>query len=321
MPFASLLGAVVSAIVLQVGAAFLGSRVRGAVVRGPFRLPDSVGGVLIGATAGLAIAWLASVAALQVQGSQLRSTVQDSMILSTLVEAVPPRTVLQALARFDPLPLIAAPPDIRLPPPDGRVLQSPVTTAAAASVVKVESIACGSGVQGTGWVIDPGIVATNAHVVAGAEETEVASQNGQVVRATLVYGDRRNDVALLAAPELEAPPLEVAEELPGTEEVVLLGYPRDGPLTATAGTAGTPVKVFAPDAYGRQPRLRTVVPLRGEVQRGDSGGPVINESGQVVAMMFAATKSGGGGFGVPVSEVPRGLEPPPEPVPSGPCHE
>ena len=173
----------------------------------------------------------------------------------------------------------------------------------AAGVVKVQSIACGTGSQGSGWVVGQGIVATNAHVIAGAELTQVGAVNGQVFSAVVVYVDAGDDVALLLVPDLLAPALEIAAEPPDNAEVALLGYPRDGPLTATAGTAGLPIKVFAPDAYGESPRLRTVVPLRGKVERGDSGGPAVNADGEVVAMMFAATQGGGGGFGVPVEAV------------------
>lgn len=319
MPLASLVGAVLGAIVLQVAGSALGGRIRGAVVRTPFRLPDSAGGVVMGAMIGLAAAWLAAVAALQVQESRLRRTVQESAILSSLVDAVPPRTVLRALARFDPLPLIAAPPDLRLPPPDGSVLASPVAKAAARSVVKVQTIACGVGIQGSGWVIEDRLVATNAHVVAGQDRTEVAAPNGQVVSAFPVYLDTDNDVAILYAEDLTVPPLEVARAPPSDDEVVLLGYPRDGPLTAAAATAGAPTKVFAPDARGRRAGLRTVVPLRGNVERGESGGPVVNQAGRVVAMMFAAAQGGDGGFGVPVEEIVRGLRSGLEPVSAGEC--
>ena len=89
--------------------------VRWAIARGPFRLADSAGGVIIGIGVGLAVAWLAAVAALQIEGAGLRTSVQRSSILSSLVDAVPPRSVLRTLARLDPLPLISAPPDLSLP--------------------------------------------------------------------------------------------------------------------------------------------------------------------------------------------------------------
>jgi hypothetical protein len=66
--------------------------------------------------------------------------------------------------------------------------------------------------------------------------------------------------------------------------------------------------VLTPDAYSRRLRLRTVVPLRGRVEHGESGGPVIDERGEVVAMIFAAARHGEGGFGVPVGAVEAGLE-------------
>ncbi len=91
-------------------------------------------------------------------------------------------------------------------------------------------------------------------------------------------------------------------------------------MTAAAATAGTPLKILTPDAYGRHLRLRTVVPLRGTVQRGDSGGPVVDAAGRVVAMMFAASEDGGGGFGVPVDDVVSALESPLKPVSPGPCY-
>jgi S1-C subfamily serine protease len=320
VPFASLVGALVGALILQALASVAGARLRSRLGRRPpLKLADAAGGVLFGTALGLAIAWLAAVAALQLDRPGLRTAVRDSAILSGLVDAVPPRSVLRTLARLDPLPLISAPPDLRLPPPDESVLASDTARAAGGSVVKVQTAACGEGVQGSGWVVAPELVVTNVHVVTGADLVEVAAPGGEVLPATVVYKDPGNDVALLAVDGLSARPLELAKTVRDGAPVVLLGYPKDGPLTATAGTAGRPVKVFAADAYDRRTRLRTVVPLRGSVQRGDSGGPVVNRNGRVVAMMFAATAEGEGGFGVPVSEVADAVAEERSPVEPGPC--
>jgi S1-C subfamily serine protease len=162
-------------------------------------------------------------------------------------------------------------------------------------------------------------VATNAHVVAGQESPRVAAPNGRVVEATPVYYDAKTDVALLSVRGLGVPALRRADEPPAGDDVVLLGYPNDGPLIGTAATAGRPRKVLAPDIYSRRLRLRTVVPLRGPVEHGESGGPVIDERGNVVAMVFAAAREGQGGFGVPVQDVEAGLETELTPVSTGPC--
>jgi S1-C subfamily serine protease len=320
LPLASLIGAVVGAILLQAAASIAGARVRDKLAtRSPLRAADGAGGIVLGAGIGLAVAWLVAVAALQLDRPALRAAVRDSAILSGLVDAVPPRSVLRTLARIDPLPLISAPPDLRLPEPNASVLESRTARAAAASVVKVHTLACGSAVQGSGWVIGPELVATNVHVVTGAEEVLVAAPSAEMRPATVVHVDARDDVALLSVEGLSAPPLELARAAREGEDVVLLGYPGDGALMASAGTAGRPAKVFAADAYGRRAGLRTVVPLRGVVERGDSGGPVVNRRGRVVAMIFAASTEGAGGFGVPPSEIRSALEAPRSPVEPGPC--
>jgi S1-C subfamily serine protease len=322
IPFASLVGALVGALLLQTAASIVGARLRrGLRTVPPLRVADGLGGVVIGAALGLAVAWLAAVAALQLDRPTLRGTVRDSAILSGLVDAVPPRSVLRTLARLDPLPLITAPPDLRLRPPDPSVARSPIARTAAEGVVRVQTYACGVGVQGSGWVAAPELVVTNVHVVTGAEEVDVAASNGQVLSASVVHVDSADDVAVLHVDGLEVAPLPLAQRTPVEDPVVLLGYPRDGPLVAAAGVAGRPTKVFAADAYGRRAHLRTVVPLRGTVQRGDSGGPVVNERGRVVAMMFAASTEGNGGFAVPAAEIEDALASDLAPVPPGPCPE
>jgi S1-C subfamily serine protease len=101
--------------------------------------------------------------------------------------------------------------------------------------------------------------------------------------------------------------------------VALLGYPRNGPLTATAATAGAARTVLSPDAYGRRTRPRVVVPLRGPVRPGESGGAVVDRRGRVVAMIFGGTRDRQGGYAVPVELVLDAAAEELRPVSSGPC--
>jgi S1-C subfamily serine protease len=243
--------------------------------------------------------------------------VRESTILPKLMRAVPPDRVLQALNRFDPFPELAA--GAPLPPPDPSVLQSPGANAAKGSVVKIHGTACGLGTQGSGWVVRRALVATNAHVIAGEHDTTVLAPNGQTLSAEPVYVDEQNDVALLRVPSLALSPLAVDRSDDFPRNVVILGYPRDGALTGTAATAGAPRSVIAPDAYDRHVSARVVVPLRGKVQPGESGGPVVDSRGSVVAMIFAGAKKGPSGFSVPVELVLRGVSTSLQPVSSGPC--
>jgi S1-C subfamily serine protease len=316
---ASLIGALTGAVLLGAAAGSLvGSARRFVLVRPSLRLFDTWGGSVAGAVVGLGFAWLAAVFFLHEPSLGLRPAVQRSAILPRLLRAVPPEHVLSALDRFDALPLLPGVEE-RLPEPDQSVLRSPGARAAATSVVKVQGTSCGLGSQGSGWVIQRNIVATNAHVIAGQGDTQVLSPGGQSLRARPVYVDVANDVALLRVNGLRAPALANREEDGFPKPVVLLGYPRDGALTAVAGTAGEPRTVLAPDAYRRRVRPRQVVPLRGSVEPGESGGPVVDRRGAVVAMIFGGTRGGEGGFGVPVALVLRGLSTPLRAVSSGPC--
>jgi uncharacterized membrane protein required for colicin V production len=318
-PLAGLTGALVGAFVLGAVGAALGQPVRAFLAARPgLALADRVGGIAAGGFLGLALGWLVAVLALQQPVLGLRSEVRASTILPRLVRAVPPDSVLAALNRFDPLPLLPGL-EGRLPPPDPGVLRSPGARAAAESVLKVHGTACGVGTQGSGWVIDRGLVATNAHVIAGQEDTSVLSPHGQSLGAQPVYVDAANDVALLRVRGLEAAPLRAGSEVELPRPVALLGYPRNGGLAVTAGTAGDRRTVIAPDAYEQRVRPRVVVPLRGRVQPGESGGPVVDRRGRVLAMIFGGTRTGQGGYAVPVELVLNAFEERLRPVEAGPC--
>jgi S1-C subfamily serine protease len=314
--FASLVGAIVGATLLGAASATLAQSPRRFLAFRPgLRVLDSAGGSALGGALGLALAWLVAV---HQPGLGFRKDVRDSTILPKLMRAVPPDRVLSALNRFDPFPELAAG-GAPLPPPDASVLQSAGAKAAAGSVVKIHGTACGLGTQGSGWVVRRGLVATNAHVIAGERDTRVLAPNGQTLDAQTVYVDGQNDVALLRVPSLAVSPLAADSGESFPKAVVILGYPRDGPLTGAAATAGAPRSVIAPDAYDRRVGAREVVPLRGKVQPGESGGPVVNGRGSVVAMVFAGAKNGPSGFAVPVELVLRGVSTRLQPVSSGPC--
>src|SRR6185312_1351200 len=218
------------------------------------RAADSLGGAIIGAGIGLALAWLIAVVLVQQPSLGFRQDVRESTILPRLMRAVPPDRVLQALARFDPFPELTLSGG-RLPPPDPSVLQTPGAKAASNSVVKIYGTACGLGIQGSGWVVRRDLVATNAHVIAGEHDTNVVAPNGQSLSAQVYYVDTQNDVALLRVDGLRTAP----------RAVMILGYPRDGALVGVAATAGAPRTVIAPNAYGRHVGPRSVVTLRGQV--------------------------------------------------------
>ena len=321
LPLVSLAGAVVGATLTQGILLTLAAPLRRRVTRGPARRMDQGGGLVVGAALGLVLAWLVAAVALYQPGeraSALRAEVQRSTILSAALRALPPDRVLGALARVDPFPILPLPASV-LPDPDASVSASAAARRAQGSIVQLRGRACGLLKQGTGWVVAPGLVATNAHVVAGQAETRVLVPDGRALGARAVHLDPGDDVALMRVEGLGLPALTLGDAPDTGETVVLMGFPGGGPLTAEVVTASAPRTVLAPDAFGRGTGPRSVVVTRGSLGPGSSGGPVVDAEGRVVAMIFGGSPRGDAGAAVPPEPIRSALSSPREPVGTGPC--
>ena len=303
-PLVALGGAFVLVILLQSVASMAGNAIRTTLFAvPPLRLLDSVGGLALGAAAGLAVVWVAGAVALHLPGqTELRTEVQQSRILSEINERVPPSRLLDAISRVDPFLAIPGP-EPRVSPPDPALLGTAGVRAARPSVLRVTGSACGLGVAGSGWVAAPNLVVTNAHVVAGMKDPSVDRRDGDERDAVVVAFDPRNDVAVLRVPGLGARPLQAVEPVEG-QAVAILGYPESGPFTAVAGRVGQTSVVLTEDAYGRGPIPRRITTLRGAVRHGNSGGPAVDARGRVHATVFASRVGvEGQGYGVPTALV------------------
>ena len=300
-PAAGLIGAVIGAMLLQFAALFAGSFIRGGLKLPPLRLIDTAGGLLLGTAIGLGIVWVgASVALLTPGETRIRQEVERSAIVKHLDAALPPRTLLNLLARIDPFPSIVGPKPPSLPPSKG-VLRDPSIRDAATRVVKVLGLACGVGVEGTGWVAANDLLVTAAHVVAGEENTTIQIPGqGLSRRADVVVLDVHNDIAVLHVENLGLKPLQLADPRSGAA-VAIIGYPLDGGLRATPGRIGLTATVLTQDALGHGPVTRTITAVAGDVQHGDSGGPAVDAGGSVQSSIFAARLNSASGYGVPPS--------------------
>src|SRR3954470_23192041 len=175
-PLFALTGAFLIGGVLATGLEVLGFQLRRRL--GPtLGLLDGLGGAVLIACAGLVLCWVAGAVALQTPGAtDLRRAIQRSSIMRTLNDTLPPSgPLLNALARFDPFPQIAGP-EPNVPPPSSKIARDPDVRAAGRSVVRVLGTACGLGIEGSGWIAPGGLVVTNAHVVAGEDDTTVQLQ-------------------------------------------------------------------------------------------------------------------------------------------------
>jgi len=319
-PAIGLVGALIVGAGFAAGFEGLGVRLRSKLTLPGFGFVDGVLGALLTACVGLGVVWILGAVAVHSNGD-VRYEVQRSEILSRLNKALPPSgPLLNALARFDPFPRIDGP-EANVAPPAKGIGRDPQVRAAAGSVVKILGTACGLGVEGSGWVARDGVVVTNAHVVAGQTDTKVLLRGtGPQLDATAIAFNPRNDLAVLRVPGLKARPLPLADAPGPGVSAAILGFPENGPYDVRAGRLGATRTTVTSDAYGRGPVERRLTSLRGVVRSGNSGGPMVDGKGRVVATIFAATTSGPrGGFGVPNSVTKKVLAGARGPVGTGPC--
>jgi S1-C subfamily serine protease len=301
-PAFGLVGAILAGAILASGLEGLGFRLRRTLIVPGMGMLDGLLGAILGGALALAIVWIAAAVAGQAPGEeQLRADIQRSVILSNLNAMLPPSgPILNALSRLDRLPSITGP-SADVAPPRSALARTPAVRAASAGVVRVDGSACGLAIEGSGWVAAPGVVVTNAHVVAGEQDTVVEVRGSSPgLSAQPIAFDPTDDIAVLAVAGLGLPALSMVSSPQAGDGGAILGYPENGPFDVQPGRIGRTQLVSTQDAYGQGPVSRLLTPLRGLVRPGNSGGPLVDAAGGVLTTVFAATVGGRtrGGYGV-----------------------
>lgn len=239
--------------------------------------------------------WLgASILVLGPPGS-FQQSLKNSRILSSLDTHLPPATQLlsslnklidpngfpQVFRGFEPNPGTAKLPDL------GSF--NSVVKSVEPSVVKVEGTGCGGIVEGSGFVIRPDEIATNAHVVAGVRSPKVIDDNG-IHNTRVIWFDPDVDVAVLQVSGLAGKPLELtAAEQPANTPGVVLGYPGGGDLNAQPAAIIDHFTAYGRNIYGQGNTLRDIYSLQAHVIPGNSGGPLVGSDGTVLGIVFATS--------------------------------
>lgn len=296
--FAVLGGLIVGVGIGELVGSALGRAVSGALGTGLLGLADRVLGGFVGMAQAILVIWL--VGGLLALGpiTVMAGEAQRSLAVRLTAASLPPigevASEIGGLIDASGLPRvfvglepIPAPP-VATP---GTAEARRIAGGALASTLLVESAACGYALSGTGFVVAPGYVATNAHVVAGADESRVLLGERTFV-ARVVLFDPELDVALLRVPKLKAPPLELAPIVPprGTAAAAL-GHPGGAPLTVIPAAVSDAYDAEGRDIYGERTVTRRILELRAAIERGDSGGPLVLPDGRVGGMVFAEARS------------------------------
>lgn len=302
-------------VIGEIAGVVLGRAVRGAIRNGTLRVFDSVVGVALQLVAVLIAAWLLATPLTSSDQPNLAAAVRGSRVLAQVNDVAPAwlqrvPTRLSALLDTSGLPDVLQPfgrtPIANVDVPDAGLATDPVVANTRPSVLKIRGVAnsCQKVLEGSGFVVAPNRVMSNAHVVAGSETVTVEA-DGQSYDATVVSYDPNADISILDVPNLPSPPLtfDMVEAQSGTDAVVL-GYPGGGDFTSTPARIREIIQLNGPDIYHTTTVTREVYTIRGTVRQGNSGGPLIDRDGRVLGVVFgAAVDDADTGFVLTADEV------------------
>jgi S1-C subfamily serine protease len=286
-------------VIGEIAGVVLGRAVRGAIRNRAMRTVDSVVGVALQLVAVLIAAWLLATPLTSSDQPDLAAAVRGSRVLAEVNDVAPPwlqrvPARLSSLLDTSGLPDVLQPfgrtPIANVDVPDAALATDQVVAATRPSVLKIRGVApsCQKVLEGSGFVVAPNRVMSNAHVVAGSE-TVTVEVDGQSYDASVVSYDPNADISILDVPNLPSAPLEfhMAEAESGTDSVVL-GYPGGGDFTATPARIREIIQLNGPDIYHTTTVTREVYTIRGTVRQGNSGGPLIDREGRVLGVVFGA---------------------------------
>jgi S1-C subfamily serine protease len=317
--FVAILVVFAAAIVGMLIASGIGVAVRARLTGRPATVADSLGGAAVNVVAVLVVAWLIGSFLVNAQFPAIARQVNNSVVLRTVDGVMPPgalylpvfpqlRSLLSNGLYSQVFSAIGAEASLTVAAPDPAVLASRSLTRVEPSIVKIEGVAesCSLRIEGSGFVISPQHVLTNAHVVAGVTQgPEVFANGGRSYTAQVVFYDPERDLAVLDVPGLVAPPLTfAARAAEDGAQAIVGGYPLDHALTVVPARIGLSVTASGPNIYGTEAVSRQIYPIRAQIEPGNSGGPLLAPDGKVYGVVFAASTSiGDRGYALTAGEV------------------
>jgi S1-C subfamily serine protease len=275
----------------------VGGRLRPRRTDGLYGATDRVLGGLAGLVGLVALVWLV-LPVLVASPGWISRQATTSWVAQTIDSALPPppdaMQTLQSLVGDDAFPevfdALRPTPDLG-PPPAASGLDQATADRVARSVAMIEGVACSRVQDGTGFVVAEGLIVTNAHVVAGEEDTDVIRDDGQRFSGDVVAFDPERDLALVAVDGFDRPALPVlAATAPDGAVGGVFGHPGGEPLRIAPYRVARSLTATGRDIYGSGETERDVLELAASLRPGDSGSPLVNPDGTVVGVAFAVAR-------------------------------
>jgi S1-C subfamily serine protease len=289
----------VAATTGQVLAAWLGALLRSHLTWEPVRVVDAGLGALVSVLAMLLVSWFLASALRPGPLPSLSREISGSSVITAVDDLMPDqaRTIFSSFRRVlddSGLPTVfggISAEQIRpVSPPDPAVAHSAAIRNAGDSIVKIIGTAnsCGRRLEGSGFVISPQHVLTNAHVVAGVHDPDVQVGGvGPMLSGHVVGYDSHRDLAVIYVPALHAGSLVFDRKGARGDSAVVAGFPGGGDYQLAAARIRDEISARGPDIYQRDTVTREVYSLRADVEPGNSGGPLLSVTGRVYGVIFA----------------------------------
>ena len=293
------LGVFIFASIGQAIAVGLGFRLRHGLRVRPARVIDSVLGGLATLLAVSMLVWFMAGAVRGGASPPVANAIGHSRVIATIDRFMPSQTArlfagFRSVLDREGFPRVfegvQAEPIVPVAPPDNQLAFGAAVAHAANSIVKITGVAasCNRGQEGSGWVVAPERVVTNAHVVAGMRSASVRiGGTGHSYDARVVVFDPQRDLAVLSVPGLPASALTQGPDLKRADGAVVAGFPLDGPYRLDSARVRDVITATGADIYGNPGAVREVYSLYAKVEPGNSGGPLLSPSGEVVGIVFA----------------------------------
>jgi S1-C subfamily serine protease len=261
---------------------------------------DSALGVVVAVVASLLVAWVLANTLMNSTSLTLNSTIDQSRIIRSLDSALPaPPSVFSRVQSFlssegfPPVfaqlaPATAGPVSL---PGDAQLNQA--VNHAGASTVKVVGDGCGQIQEGSGFFVAPGLVVTNAHVIAGIQHPMVLAGNVPHPTTVLLF-DPSYDLAVMRVSGFDEAPLTLdPNQVSRGAQAAVLGFPGGGAFNVKAAGVMAVFDAEGRDIYGQGLTVRSVYEIQAVVRPGNSGGPLVEPDGQVIGVVFSRSTTNG----------------------------
>ncbi|QTI70170.1 MarP family serine protease [Gordonia sp. L191] len=302
MQLVAAVGVLVALVVIgEIAGMILGHAARGGIRSPELRAIDSGVGLVLQALAALVAMWLIGTLLASSHSQALTKAVDGSKVLGAVDDAAPGWLAAKPVDEFRRLledskldGVIPTTNAGQVAPPDPALLDLPVVAQTEPSVVKIEGEApnCQQALEGSGFVVGPDLIMTNAHVVAGTSTLQAQQSDGTSYDADVVLFDSVNDVAILRVDGIDARPLRFASKTASTgDDAIVLGYPQAGPFQKTAVRVRDMRQLPTANIYRNRQVTREVYTVRGVIRQGNSGGPMLNSAGEVLGVVFATSEN------------------------------